>query len=160
MNDDKGVMVFTEQREGEVHPVSYELLGKGREIADRLGVPLSAVLLGNQMQAEVGELVYYGADKVFWYDHPIFQDLDLLNYKHNIVKLVREVKPEIFLLGATHWGRSLGPRIAVALDTGLTADCTGLGIDEDGGLIQIRPAFSGNVLAQIKTRTRPQPLKA
>jgi len=156
VNDDKGVMVLAEQREGEVHPVSYELLGKGREIADQLGVPLSSVLLGNQMQAEVRELVYYGADKVFWYDHPIFKDLDLLNYKHNIVKLVREVKPEIFLLGATHWGRSLGPRIAVALDTGLTADCTGLEIDEDGGLIQIRPAFSGNVLAQIKTRTRPQ----
>lgn len=156
MSDAKGVMVFAEQREGEINPVSYELLGKGREIADRLGVQLSSVLLGDQMPEKAKELIYHGADKVFWYDHPVFRDLNLLNYKHNIVKVVREVKPEIFLLGATHRGRSLAPRIAVALDTGLTADCTGLEVDKDGSLIQIRPAFSGNVLARIKTRTRPQ----
>ena len=156
MNECAGLMVFAEQREGNINPVSYELLGKGREIADRLGVQLSSVLLGSQMEKEARELISYGADKVFWYDHPVFYDFDLLNYKHNIVELVREVKPEIFLLGATHWGRSLGSRIAVALDTGLTADCTGLEIGEDGSLIQIRPAFSGNVLAHIKTRTRPQ----
>ena len=156
MNDSTGLMVFAEQRGGKVHPVSYELLGKGRELADKLGVGLSSVLLGNQVEAGARELIYYGADKVFLYDHPAFEDFDLLNYKHNIVRLVREVKPEIFLLGATHWGRSLGPRIAAALATGLTADCTGLEVGEDGSFIQIRPAFSGNILAHIKTSTRPQ----
>jgi len=156
VKEDAGVMVFAEQREGKIHPVTYELLGKGREIADRLGKPLSSVLLGHQLEEEAKELVYYGADRVFWYDHPVFKDPDPVNYKHNIVRLVREVNPEIFLLGATRWGRSLGARIAAALGTGLTADCTGLEVGEDGSLIQLRPAFSGNVLAQIKTSTRPQ----
>ena len=156
MKDYAGVMVFAEQREGKIHPISYELLGKGKEIADRLGVELSSVLLGNQMEREAQQLIYYGADRVFLYDHPVFEEFDLLNYKHNIVNLVREVKPEIFLLGATHLGRSLGPRVAAALDTGLTADCIGLDVDDDGSLIQVRPAFTGNILAQIKTRTRPQ----
>lgn len=156
MKEYKGLMVFAEQREGRIHPVSYELLGKGREITDRLGVELSSVLLGHQMEEEAKELIYYGADKVFFYDHPALKDFDLLNCKHNIVRLVREVKPEIFLFGATRLGRSLGPRVAVALDTGLTADCTGLDLDEDGNLVQIRPAFTGNILAHIKTWTRPQ----
>jgi len=156
MKEYKGLMVFAEQREGRIHPVSYELLGKGREITDRLGVELSSVLLGHQMEEEAKELIYYGADKVFFYDHPALEDFDLLNCKHNIVRLVREVKPEIFLFGATRLGRSLGPRVAVALDTGLTADCTGLDLDGDGNLIQIRPAFTGNILAHIKTWTRPQ----
>lgn len=156
MKDYSGLMVFAEQREGRAHPVSYELLGKGREMADKLGVELSSVLLGNQMEEEARELIYYGADKVFLYDHPVFEDFDLLNYKHNITKLVEEVKPEVFLFGATHLGRSLAPRIAVALGTGLTADCTGLDMSEDGSLVQIRPAFSGNILAHIRTKTRPQ----
>ncbi len=156
MKDYKGLMVFAEQREDRIHPVSYQLLGKGTEIADKLGVEVSSVLLGDQMKEKANELIYYGADKVFLYDHPALKEFDLLNYKHNLVKLIREVKPEIFLLGATRLGRSLGPRVAVALGTGLTADCMGLDIDEDGNLIQIRPAFTGNILAQIKTTTRPQ----
>ena len=85
MNDSTGLMVFAEQRGGKVHPVSYELLGKGRELADKLGVGLSSVLLGNQVEAGARELIYYGADRVFLYDHPAFKDFDLLNYKHNIV---------------------------------------------------------------------------
>ena len=156
MKDHKGLMVFAEQRDARIHPVSYELLGKGREIADKLGMELSSVLLGYQMGEETNELIYYGADKVFLYDHATLKEFNLLNYKHNIVRLIEEVRPEIFLLGATHLGRSLGPRIAVALNTGLTADCIGLDVDEEGNLIQIRPAFSGNILAHIKTSTRPQ----
>ena len=156
MKDYKGLMVFAEQRGDRIHPVSYQLLGKGTEIADKLGVELSSVLLGNQMEEKANELIYYGADKVFLYDHPALKEFDLLNYKHNIVKLVRELKPEIFLLGATRLGRSLGPRVAVALGTGLTADCIGLDTDKDGNLIQVRPAFTGSILAQMKTATRPQ----
>jgi len=156
MKDYQGIMVFAEQRRGQLHPVSYELLGKGREIADHLGVGLFAVLMGAQVAEEAREMVYYGADRVFLYDHPALENFDILNYKHNIVRLVREVRPEIFLLGATHLGRSLGPRIAAALETGLTADCIGLEIAADGSLAQVRPAFSGNILADIRTWTRPQ----
>lgn len=156
MNSDKEVMVFAEQQEGEINPISYELLGKGRELADKLGGRLSCVLFGDRIADAALELIYHGADRVYLYDHAIFHDLDLLNYKHNMVKLAREMNPEIFILGATHWGRSLGARVAAALGTGLTADCTGLDIDRNGNFIQIRPAFSGNVLAHIKTKTRPQ----
>jgi len=156
MKDHKGVMIYAEQRGGKVHPVSHELLGKGREIADKLNVELSSVLLGSQMAEEAQELIYYGADTVFLYDHADFREFDLINYKRSIVRLMEEVRPEILLLGATHLGRSLGPRIAVALSTGLTADCIGLDIDEQDNLVQIRPAFSGNILAYIRTSTRPQ----
>jgi electron transfer flavoprotein alpha subunit len=156
MNDYKGLMVFAEQRGGKIHPVSYELLGKGREIADRLHMELSSVLLGDGMEEEAKELVYYGADKVFLYDHPALKEFNLLSYKHNMVRLVEEVKPDTFVLGATHLGRSLGPRIAAALTTGLTADCIGIELDEEDSLIWVRPAFTGNILAYIKTSTRPQ----
>ena len=152
----KKVIVFAEQRGGRIHPISYELLGKGREIADRLGAELSSVLLADGMRREdVMELIYYGADSVFLYNHPVFREPDIIQYKHNLVKLIREEKPEVFLFGATHFGRSLGPRVAAALDTGLTADCIDLQVDEDGELVQIRPAFTGNILAYIKTKTRP-----
>ncbi len=156
MGEYKGVMIFAEQEDGKIHPVSYELLGKGKDIADKLGVKLSCVLLGFQMKNEVNELICQGADKIFLYDHPSLKEFDVIRYKQNIVNLVKEENPEIFLLGATHLGRSLGPRIAVALKTGLTADCIDLKVDEEGNLIQIRPAFSGNILAHIKTKTRPQ----
>lgn len=156
MSEYKGVMVFAEQEDGKIHPVSYELLGKGKEIADMLGVELSCVLLGFQMEKEANELIYHGADKFFLYDHPSLKEFDVVSYKQNMVNLVREEKPEILLLGATHLGRSLGPRVAAALKTGLTADCIDLKVDEGGNLIQIRPAFSGNILAHIKTKTRPQ----
>jgi len=156
MNPNKEVMVFAEQQEGEINPISYELLGKGRELADKLGGRLSGVLFGDRIADAATELIYRGADRVYLYDHPTFYDLDLLNYRHNMVRLASEVNPEIFILGATHWGRSLGARVAAALGTGLTADCTGLDIDRNGNFIQIRPAFSGNVLAHIRTKTRPQ----
>lgn len=156
MTVNKEVLVFAEQRGGVINPVTYELLGKGRELADKLGGILSSVILSEQVDNAADELVYHGADRVYAFGGEIFADFDLLNYKHNMVKLLREIEPEIFLLGATHWGRSLGARVAAALGTGLTADCTGLDIDRNGNFVQIRPAFSGNVLAYIRTRTRPQ----
>jgi electron transfer flavoprotein alpha subunit len=156
IEDYKGLMVFAEQREGKIHPVSYELLGKGTEIAQQLGIEVSAVLLGSGMDEEINELFYYGAQKVYYIDHPVLADFDLLNYKHNIARLVNEVKPETLLIGATHLGRSLAPRIAAAINTGLTADCTSLEVGDVGNLVQIRPAFSGNIFAHIRTTTRPQ----
>jgi len=155
-NKHKKVIIFAEQRGGRIHPISFELLGKGREIADILGAELASVILGDGINQESAmELVYYGADRVFLYNHPVFKMPDVIQYKCNIVRLIEEEKPEIFLFGATHFGRSLGPRVAAALKTGLTADCIDLQIDENGDLVQIRPAFTGNILAHIKTRTRP-----
>ena len=156
MSECKGLMVFAEQHDGRIHPVSYELLGKGTEIAGKLGIEVSSVLLGSEMGDEVNELFYYGAEKVYYFDHPTLREFDLLNYKHNLVRLVNEVKPETVLVGATHLGRSLGPRVACALGTGLTADCTALEVGDEGNLVQIRPAFSGNIFAHIRTTTRPQ----
>ncbi len=152
----KGLMVFAEQREGKIHPVSYELLGKGTEIAQQLNIEVSAVVLGSNLGDEINELFYYGAQKVYSYDHPVLADFDLLNYKHNIAHLINEVKPETMLIGATHLGRSLAPRVAAAVNTGLTADCTSLEVGDEGNLVQIRPAFSGNIFAHIRTTTRPQ----
>jgi electron transfer flavoprotein alpha subunit len=121
-----------------------------------LVVELSAVLLGRGVREEAAELIQYGADRVYVYDHPFLEEFDVTQYSRNIVSLVKETKPGIFLLGATRLGRSLAPRIAASLRTGLTADCVDLDLDEDGNLVQIRPAFSGNIMAQIKTRTKPQ----
>jgi len=146
----RGVLVFAEQRGGRVHPVAYELLGKGRELAELLGEPLYAVVIGSGVRQDAEELVARGADKVFVYDDPalgVFRDDP---YSALLAELVREEKPSIFLIGATVIGRSLGPKVAACLDTGLTADCTGLEIDpETGLLLQTRPAFGGNIMATI-----------
>jgi len=150
------VLVYAEQEEGEIHQVTFELLGKGRELADRLGVGLGSVLLGHRIGKQAAEPIHHGADKVFLYDDPSLRDFDVIRYARNTVKLLEEEKPDIFLIGATRIGRTLAPRIAAALKTGLTADCVDLSLDANGDLIQIRPAFSGNIMAQIKTRTKPQ----
>jgi len=152
----RGVMVFAEQEESVIHPVTFELLGKGRELADRLGVELTSVLLGDGVGDKATILIHHGADKVYLFEDQSLKEFDPLRYKENIVPLLRDVKPEAFLIGATRVGRTLAPRIAAALRTGLTADCTDLDLDEEGNLIQIRPAFSGNIMARIRTRTRPQ----
>jgi electron transfer flavoprotein alpha subunit len=150
-----GVLIFAETTGKKIHPVVYELLGKGRELADALGADLSALLLtGEDLNSE--ELIYHGADKVFFQKDHRFSLPNEIIFKVAAVELITEEQPEVFLIGATPFGRSLAPRIAMALRTGLTADCTGLEIDEEGNLVQIRPAFSGNILAHIKTRTRPQ----
>lgn len=150
-----GVLVFVEQKSGQMHKVSFELLGKAKELADKLNVPVYSALLGPKGM-KTDELIYRGADKVFYVEDDIFNQPEELTYKINLESLIRKVKPEICLIGATSLGRSLAPRLAAALGTGLTADCTGLEIDEDRKLIQIRPAFSENILAHIKTDTYPQ----
>jgi len=154
----KNVLVFAEQRRGKLMDVSLELLGKGRKIADSLGQDhnLDAVLVGNKINDLTKKLISYGADRVFTYDHPKYQDYTVENYTAAIVDLIREIKPNILLIGATDIGRSLGPRIAAKLKTGLTADCTMLSV-EDNLLIQTRPAFGGNIMATITCpNARPQ----
>jgi len=155
MTDQKNIIIFAEQQQGKIQTISYELLGKGKEIAIKTGAEVFAVLLGDQMDEEVKELIYYGADKVFLYQHSSLMDFDPVNYKLNIVNLVQEQKPALLLLGASHLGRSLAPRLAVALNTGLSADCIDLELDGNGNIIQIRPAFSGSVLAYMQTKTKP-----
>lgn len=152
----KGVLVFAEQKKGDIHKVAYELLGKGKTLSDKLQCELMAVVLGPS-DLNVKELVYRGAQKVYYIeDEMIFSVPDEVVYAENLVRLIQEIKPEICLFGATTFGRSLAPRVAAVLETGLTADCTDLSIDDDMKLIQIRPAFSENILAHIKSDNYPQ----
>lgn len=152
----KGVLVYAEQKNKKIHNVSYELLCKGRELADELGVKLSCALLGPS-GIDAKELIYRGADIVYYVeDDEAFNEPDELIYSRNLEDLILKIKPEICILGATSFGRSIAPRLAAAIGTGLTADCTDLQIDEDRKLIQIRPAFSENILAHIKSDSMPQ----
>ncbi len=158
LSDYKDLWVFCEQKKGEIQSVSFELLGKGRELADKLGVSLCAVLLGDGMEGCCGGLVARGADKVYLVDSPKLRNYQDDPYSKVLTALVRKHKPEILLCGATTMGRSLISRVAVKTRAGLTADCTGLDIDrEEKLLLQTRPAFGGNIMATIITPdTRPQ----
>lgn len=149
--DYKGVWVFAEQRDGELQNVALELLGKGREIADKLGVELTALLLGHKNIEEMTkELGAFGADKVLVADHELLSHYTTDGYAKVIADLINEKKPEIMFIGASYIGRDLGPRVAGKLSTGLTADCTSLDIDpENNNLLMTRPAFGGNLMATI-----------
>ncbi|MBI4284406.1 MAG: 4Fe-4S binding protein [Chloroflexi bacterium] len=147
--DYHGVWVFAEQWDGKLKGVGYELLAKGRELADALGTDLAAVCFGHNI-GEAGQLAAYGADKVYLLDDPSLATNQEEIYAQALVKLVREHRPEIVLAGATPFGRAFFPRVAATLKTGLTADCTGLDIDEtERLLLQTRPTFGGNIMATI-----------
>ena len=154
----KDVWVFAEQKKGKVQSVAFELLGKGRELADKLGVGLCAVLLGDKVEQECAELIARGADKVYLVDSPKLKAYLDDPYTRVLTELISKYKPEIVLCGATVIGRSLISRVAVTLNAGLTADCTGLDIDEkEKILLQTRPAFGGNIMATIiSPGNRPQ----
>jgi len=156
--DYRGVWVFAEQRKGEVQKVAYELLNEGRKLADTLGEELCAVLLGSGMDAAAEDLLHYNVDKVYYIDDPLFETFQDDPMVEAVVHLCTEYKPSVLLTGATHIGRSFIPQVAVHLKTGLTADCTGLSIDDSGThLMQTRPAFGGNIMATIKCfNHRPQ----
>lgn len=157
LTDYRGVWVFAEQRNGKVAGVALELLGIGRKLADDKSVELSAVLFGST-ESEAGELIKWGADRVYHSPDPVFDRFNDEPYCQLLSSLIQEHKPEIVLAGATPLGRSFFPRVAARLRTGLTADCTSLSIDrETGNLLQIRPAFGGNIMATIVCpNTRPQ----
>jgi len=158
LEDYRHVWVFAEQRDGLLTKVVAQLLGKARDLADVLGVRVAAVLLGHNVETLTQELFQYGADVVYLVEDPILEHYRTDAYTKVIVDLVRQEKPEIVLYGATNIGRDLAPRVAQRLGTGLTADCTGLDIDEsERMLLQTRPAFGGNVMATIICpRHRPQ----
>ena len=154
----RDVWVIAEQQHGELHPVTLELLGKARELADILGQTVAALLPGDDSASLAETLVNHGADRVFLLRHPDLRDYRTVVYTDAIEPVVREHRPAILLIGATLQGRDLAPRLARRLQTGLTADCTELSIDEDEKiLLQTRPAFGGNVMATIACRySRPQ----
>ena len=146
----KDVWVFAEQHDGAIQSITYELLGEGRKLADALGMPLCAVLLGSGVKDQAPALVARGADKVYVVDQPELAHFQDESYAAVLVDLIRRHQPNIFLCGATNIGRSLAARVAVPVHAGLTADCTGLAIDpEHKDLLQTRPAFGGNIMATI-----------
>lgn len=150
MADYKGVWVFAEQREGELQKVSLELLGEGRKIADKLGVKLTALLLGNNIKSLADTLGRHGADEVLVAESSLLQHYTTDGYTKVICDLANDRKPGIIFIGATFIGRDLGPRVAARLTTGLTADCTVLDVDvEKEDLLATRPAFGGNLMATI-----------
>ncbi len=153
----RGVWVFVEQTEGEVAKVSWELLGVGAGLAATLGVELCAVVLGENVEHLCGEAFAHGATKVYLLDAPVYKHYRTEAYVEGCCHLIEKYKPEIILMGATGMGRDLAGAIATRVATGLTADCTGLAIDDKRNLMQTRPAFGGNIMATIMCdKYRPQ----
>ena len=151
----RGVMVFAQIQGGQVHPVFYEVLGKAKELAEKLGEPVYAAAIGCGIRRE--DFRGFGIDAVYCYDDPCFADFRGDCFGPALCDCIRRVKPAIVLYGATLEARSLAPYAAVTFGTGLTADCTELQINDRGLLRQTRPAFGGNIMADIVTEhRRPQ----
>ncbi len=152
-----GIAVFAETEGGRLHPVGLELLGKAGLMAARSGQKVLAVAVGHGLDGAADELRHYGAGGVVLYDDAAFAHYRVDTYTAALHDFVMAERPGTVLIGATTLGRSLAPRLAARLRTGLTADCTVLDMEEDGSLIQTRPAFGGNIMATIKTPAhRPQ----
>lgn len=169
LEDWKGIFVYCEYRRGALAPVALELLGIGRKLADIRGVALSAVLIGHETGDTAAKLIGHGADAVYRVDHPALADFSEDSYTATLTALIQEYQPEIVLAGATAIGRSFIPAVATTLNAGLTADCTKLEIrEDDGALLQTRPAFGGNIMATIvcpahrpqMSTVRPKVMKA
>jgi electron transfer flavoprotein alpha subunit len=161
------VWIFAQRVNNKIAEISLELLGKGRELADRLKVGLAAVVIGNRIGELAPTLIAQGADKVYLVQDERLDSYATLPYTRTVVDLVNRFNPDIFILGATALGRDLAPRVASHLKVGITADCTDLAIDQYTDpsskqrykdiLMQIRPAFGGNIIATIvNPETRPQ----
>ena len=153
----KGVCVYADSDHGVLHKVSLELIGKAKELANVINHPVYALLIGYNCKDNLEELLEYGVDKVFVYDHEKLKDFDVEIYANCFSDFIEKVKPSSILVGATNVGRTLAPRVAARFHTGLTADCTRLEMKENTDLVQIRPAFGGNIMAQIiNPNHRPQ----
>ena len=153
----KGICVYADCTGGSIHRVTFELCGKARELAAVTGHPVYALIIGHNVSACAETLRCYGVDKVFVYDDEAFADFRIEPYTEAFCHFIENEKPSSILVGATNLGRQLAPRVAARCRTGLTADCTVLEMKENTDLVQIRPAFGGNIMAQIVTpNTRPQ----
>jgi electron transfer flavoprotein alpha subunit len=151
MAQNQGIMVIGEHFKNEIHRVVYELLGKGRKLADKLGVKLSVVLLGSELEDQLEKLGNYGADEVIYVKSPVLEDYYSDLYTNILTEFIEEKKPEIVLIGATPTGRDFAPRISKRLNVGLTADCTELAIEEESRkLLQTCPTYGGNLMATMK----------
>lgn len=157
LQDYKGVLVIGEQKGGTTHPVTFELLSRGRSLADSLDAGLYCVVLGNEVE-NLDEIIYRGADRVYHIKNSSLENFLPGPYARAIARLIEEEKPEIVVAAATTTGRTVMPLVAARLKTGLTADCTELTVDPgEKILLQTRPAIGGNIMATIKTpSTRPQ----
>jgi electron transfer flavoprotein alpha subunit len=158
LKDYEGIWVFIEQKNSKVQSVSYELLGKAEDLAKKLSTQVSAVCIGNNLDDQLDELIWQGADNIYLVEAAELANFQDEPYTNVLVELIKKYKPEIFLCGATAIGRSLVSRVAVKINAGLTADCTGLDIDPGKKiLLQTRPAFGGNIMATIiSPNHRPQ----
>jgi len=151
------VWVFAEQHEGKLEDIGLELLGRARTLGDQLGVKVGAVLIGDEIKGLTEKLCHYGADKVYILEHPLLEHYQANSYGKVIYDLVHKYEPQIMIYGASPCGRDLAPRVASAIKAGLTADCTDLQIGDHETkdkvyknlLLQIRPAFGGNIIATI-----------
>ncbi|SCH12474.1 MULTISPECIES: electron transfer flavoprotein subunit alpha/FixB family protein [unclassified Romboutsia] len=153
----RGITVYVDHHEGEIHPVTYELIGKAREMATKINHPVYCVFVGQNIKDKCDDLLAYGVDEVFVYDDEEFKEFRIEPYTAAVEDYIHNIKPTIMLVGGTTLGRSLAPRLAARFKTGLTADCTILDIQENTDLDQIRPAFGGNIMAHIHTPNhRPQ----
>ncbi len=153
----KGIAVYVDHDGDEIHPVTLELIGKARELADKIGHKVYCIFIGSNIEESAKELLHYGVDEVFVYDAPELEHYIPEVYASVFEIFIKNVKPCSILVGATATGREIAPRIAARFKTGLTADCTILDITEETDLVQIRPAFGGNIMAQIATpNNRPQ----
>lgn len=153
----KGIAVYVDHIEGDIHPVTFELVGKARELADKVGHKVYCIFMGSDISHKANELLYYGVDEVFVYDQALLKHFKIDAYTEVFEDFIQQVKPTAILVGATTVGRQLAPRVAARFRTGLTADCTILDIEANTDLLQIRPAFGGNIMAQIFTpNARPQ----
>lgn len=155
--DWKGIAVYVEHEQGAVHPVTLELLGKAKELTAKSPQPIYCLFIGSGLDQAAAALLPYGPDEILVYDHPELEHFRIEPYSAAFADFIAAKKPAIVLVGGTTVGRSLAPRVAARFRTGLTADCTSLEIQPDGGLAQIRPAFGGNIMAHIMTpKRRPQ----
>lgn len=154
----KDFLIFVEQERGDIHPVAYELIGQARKLAAKLDFKVHCVLIGGAGTKEnAKKLLAYGIDTAYVYEDEAFEDFRCDNYANAFADIILRIQPSSVLVGATALGRSLAPRVATRFKTGLTADCTKLDIQDNTDMIQIRPAFGGNIMAQIAiTETRPQ----
>ena len=145
----KNIWVFCEQRDGEIQSVALELLGVARELAEKTGEKVGAILLGHGVKGKAKDLVAYGADEVHVVDDAKLASFVTEPYAQAVTQIAKEYTPSVILFGATSIGRDLAPRLSARLKTGLTADCTKLEMDEEGNLFMTRPAFGGNLFATI-----------
>ncbi|MDH5507817.1 MAG: electron transfer flavoprotein subunit alpha/FixB family protein, partial [Anaerolineae bacterium] len=157
-DEQKSIWVFLEHEGGELAGVSLELLSKGRQMADQAGWTLIGLLMGSQVAPLCDQAIYHGADQLILVEHPLLERFTVDAYAHSAFQVFQRHKPSVFLLGATPNGRDLAGRLAVRLRTGLNADCTGLSLDQDRGvLVSEVTGFGGGVVAYIEMQThRPQ----